>query len=183
MSQLTKKAMQQTFLQLLEKQSLDKITVKDIVENCGINRNTFYYYYKDIYDLLDDLFLEETKRLDTLENSILDWNVMLSHSAAIILSHKKAIKNVYESRSRDVLEGYLYEASQKSIRKYITGKNINKSKLSSENLNFICDFYSHTIVGMVNHWINNDNDVNSEEFLDKMAKILAVSVDASIEAL
>ena len=48
MSQFTKKAIVETFLELLKEHSLDKITVKDIVEKCGINRNTFYYYYQDI---------------------------------------------------------------------------------------------------------------------------------------
>ena len=63
MSQFTKKAIVETFLELLKEHSLDKITVKDIVEKCGINRNTFYYYYQDIYDLIDDVFDIETKKV------------------------------------------------------------------------------------------------------------------------
>ena len=37
---------------------MDKITVKDIVEECGINRNTFYYYFADIYDLIDGFYVQ-----------------------------------------------------------------------------------------------------------------------------
>ena len=57
----TKKLIFDTFIEQLEKKPFDKITVKDIVESCGINRNTFYYYYSDIYDLLEEVFTKELK--------------------------------------------------------------------------------------------------------------------------
>lgn len=44
-------AIKEAFMHLLNRKPLDKITVKEIVEECGINRNTFYYHYDDIYDL------------------------------------------------------------------------------------------------------------------------------------
>ena len=50
MAKQTQKFIMSTFMQLLERESLDKITVRDIVEECEINRNTFYYHYSDIYD-------------------------------------------------------------------------------------------------------------------------------------
>ena len=59
MAKFTQKAIMSAFLDLLHRMSLDKITVKDIVDECGINRNTFYYYYQDIYDLLEDVFETE----------------------------------------------------------------------------------------------------------------------------
>ena len=45
MPTFTKNAIRETFIELLKKKFIDKITVKDIVEECGINRNTFYYYF------------------------------------------------------------------------------------------------------------------------------------------
>ena len=55
MPTFTKNAIRETFIELLKKKFIDKITVKDIVEECGINRNTFYYYYADIYELMEDV--------------------------------------------------------------------------------------------------------------------------------
>lgn len=48
MSELTKRAIQESFKKLLSNQPLDKITVKNITDDCGVNRNTFYYHYSDI---------------------------------------------------------------------------------------------------------------------------------------
>lgn len=56
MAQFTKTAIIESFLHLLETRSIEKITVKDIVEDCGVNRKTFYYYFKDIYDLTESVF-------------------------------------------------------------------------------------------------------------------------------
>ena len=48
MSVTTKRALAETFKKLLSKRGLNKITVKDIVEDCGVNRQTFYYHFHDI---------------------------------------------------------------------------------------------------------------------------------------
>ena len=61
MSQLTRKAIVQSFIKLLNEMPLDKITVKDIVDDCGVNRGTFYYYYQDVYALLEEIFATETQ--------------------------------------------------------------------------------------------------------------------------
>lgn len=63
MARFTRKAIIQTFREMLEKSPLDKITVTNIIERCGINRNTFYYYFRDIYDLLDSFSKRNWKRL------------------------------------------------------------------------------------------------------------------------
>ncbi len=49
---ITKKAIAVSLKDLMKKKSLAKITVSDIVKNCNLNRQTFYYHFKDKYDLL-----------------------------------------------------------------------------------------------------------------------------------
>ena len=53
MSQVTKRALAASLIKLLSQKPLDKVTVKDIIEDCGVNRQTFYYHFKDIYDLVE----------------------------------------------------------------------------------------------------------------------------------
>ena len=61
----TKKAIRESFLRLVAKKPLDKITVRDIVDDCGINRNTFYYYFQDIYAVLEDYYRDLFEALPT----------------------------------------------------------------------------------------------------------------------
>ena len=63
MAKFTKKAIMACLLELLKTKNIDKITVKDICEKCEINRNTFYYYFCDIYDVLNSIFLDEIEKL------------------------------------------------------------------------------------------------------------------------
>ena len=59
MSSFTRKAIMESCIRLLEDRPVDKITVKDIVEDCQINRNTFYYHFKDKYDVINWIFYTE----------------------------------------------------------------------------------------------------------------------------
>jgi len=108
MAKQTQKFIMSTFMQLLEGESLDKITVRDIVEECEINRNTFYYHYSDIYDLLDDVFRVETEKFmseDVDENTT--FGEEYERAACFVLKYKKAILHIYDSKKRDVLQNYL----------------------------------------------------------------------------
>ena len=49
MSQVTKRALETSLKNLLLQKPLDKITINDITADCGINRMTFYYHFKDIF--------------------------------------------------------------------------------------------------------------------------------------
>ena len=63
MSQLTKKAIVETTLAMAKQRPIGKITVRDIVEACGITRNTFYYHFHDIYEVLECAIEVELKAL------------------------------------------------------------------------------------------------------------------------
>ena len=69
MSGFTKEIIAKTFTELLDEKPMSKITVKDIVERCGVNRNTFYYHFKDIPDVVE-FILKKTHRTEPLF-----WNV------------------------------------------------------------------------------------------------------------
>ena len=63
MAQFTKKAILDSFVELISERPFDKITVKDIVTRCGVSRNTFYYYFEDVNALVDELFQVETQNI------------------------------------------------------------------------------------------------------------------------
>ena len=58
----TKNAIREEFIRQLNEKPLSKITVKSIVDECQINRNTFYYHYSDVYAVLEEIFEEEHGR-------------------------------------------------------------------------------------------------------------------------
>src|SRR5699024_2675021 len=68
MSSFTRKAIMDSCIRLLEERPVDKLTVKDIVEDCGINRNTFYYHFADLPSLISTIMKEDAER--TIQENI-----------------------------------------------------------------------------------------------------------------
>ena len=104
MSQLTRKAIMKCTLELAEKKSLKKITIKDIADECGITRSTFYYHFSDIYDVLDgvvqakiDEFKGKYGLIFLMQEEESGWKNMLRHE--FIIWHfcrlEKCLKDTY----------------------------------------------------------------------------------------
>lgn len=181
MSQFTKKAIIQTFLQLLNKQSMDKITVKDIVETCGINRNTFYYYYKDIYDLIDDIFQMETERIISEKDDFNAWTEELNSIVQIAMNNKKAIAHIYYSKSRDVLEKYLFTSTGMIIRNYVA-EHVNTENITQENIDFVCSFFCYSLVGLTLNWIKGGMQDDSANVIEREARIFESTIHGAIDS-
>ena len=95
MAKFTKQAIMNCLLELLSTKQLDKITVKDICEICEINRNTFYYNFKDIYDLADEIMQSEIDLIVAQHKPYHSWNGGFLCAAEFAVQNKKAILNIY----------------------------------------------------------------------------------------
>jgi AcrR family transcriptional regulator len=95
MADFTKKAIMETFLSLLDEKELDKITVKEITTKCHINRNTFYYHFIDIYDLLNQILkLESSKVIESCNNEEIS-NQKFIESIKFAAKNKNALFHIY----------------------------------------------------------------------------------------
>ncbi len=169
MAKQTQKFIMSTFMQLLEGESLDKITVRDIVEECEINRNTFYYHYSDIYDLLDDVFRVETEKFmseDIDENTT--FGEEYERAACFVLKYKKAILHIYDSKKRDVLQNYLETLAFSFISRFVK-KEADGYGLPDEDIDYITGFYTHAIVGNTLGWIKRKLPSGQEKFIARTA--------------
>lgn len=181
MAKQTQKFIMSTFMQLLENESLDKITVRDIVEECEINRNTFYYHYSDIYDLLDDVFRIEAEKF--LEQDVDDnttFGEEYARAAQFVLKYRKAILHIYDSKKRDVLENYLETLAFSFINRFVK-KESEGYGLSDDDVNYITGFYTHAIVGNTIEWIKRKLPSGQERFIERTAGTFNVTVKDMIE--
>ena len=102
MSQITKNALATALKKLLSKKELSKITISNITEECGVNRQTFYYHFKDIYDLLEWIFTNEV--IEEIDNEIEEnWQQKFIYIFEYVIQNKEFIKNVYSSGSKEYL--------------------------------------------------------------------------------
>ena len=131
MSGFTKEIIAKTFTELLDEKPMSKITVKDIVERCGVNRNTFYYHFKDIPDVVE--FILKKKWDEILEHpqdraSILEC---MEEMADLVRNNRKVMFNVYRSVKKDTFLFYMNEISNYIIMEYFR-KNADQFDLDEE---------------------------------------------------
>ena len=110
MANFTKREIKKTFAELLNQKPLSKISVKDIVDRCGVSRNTFYYYFEDIPTLLNSIVADQADELiknhstfDSLEDCV---DVIFKYA----LENKKAVLHVYQSLGREIYDDFLVKA-------------------------------------------------------------------------
>lgn len=148
----TKLAIQDSFRRLLRSKTLDRITVRDIVEDCGLTRNTFYYYYEDIYDLFDDY-------LDTQMQLVLaqlpeegPWEDALLRLMAVLIDSPRTGRHIFCSKKRDTLRQYLSRFLATVLERYIAQQE-EAVTLSADDRRLICDACSHAIYGLLEQWV------------------------------
>ena len=158
----TKKAIKDTFLELLRTKPFDKITVRDVVETCGINRNTFYYYYSDIYDLLEEVFKKELTELVTVHETGASWIKGFTRVGEVAYSNKKIINNICSSRSYDYLENYMFKACSFVIVDLVN-QMAEGMEVPSADIEFISSFYEHAFFGIISEWFRTGMRETPEE--------------------
>lgn len=178
MAKHTQKAIIESFMELLQKKSLDKITVKDIIEATEINRNTFYYHFQDIYDLLENAFEEKAIKFRSEADPKNNFYEEYIRTVNFLLDHSDAIIHIYNSKSRDVIKTYLESAASFFIGRFVE-EAAKGSKLSENGKNYIIYFYTDAIIGVTLRWIEG-RMMDSKEVL---IKTVSDSFNATVEQM
>ncbi len=102
MPSFTKQAIKMSFMKLLSEQPLNKISVRSIVEECGINRNSFYYHFQDIPALMEEIIVELADGLVKKYPKIESLEDCISEAFDFSLHNKKAFLHIFNSMNRDL---------------------------------------------------------------------------------
>lgn len=155
MAKFTKIAIEKTFIDLLNERPFDQITVTDIVNRCGVNRNTFYYYFDDLYALIDEIFREQTMQfLDNYPveslNSLKAGFVM---ATKFMRENKTAIFHLYNSLNRGRLEEYVYDIAEKTVSRFIRSQ-AKGLDVPEHDLGVITRLYTSAFEGVAIRWMS-----------------------------
>ena len=140
MSQVTKRALESSLKKLLLEKPLHKITVSDITDDCGINRMTFYYHFKDIYDLVEWSCQEDASRALAGKKTYGTWQQGLLQIFEAVQENKPFILNVYRSISREQVENYLYQVTYQLLEDVVEEQAADMS-VRPEDKAFIATLY------------------------------------------
>ena len=131
MSQITKRALASALKELLEHKPLNKITIADITEQCGVNRQTFYYHFQDIYALLEWIYTTDAQRLLEGKRDGDTWQQGFLQVLKYIRDNRALVRNTYHSVSRELLEGYLYRVTYQLMRDVVEERAAGRWRITS----------------------------------------------------
>lgn len=154
MASFTRKAIMASLIKLLNEKPLSKITVKEIVDDCGINRNSFYYHFQDIPSLVVEMLQEETDRLIQGSGKNESFEECLMEAIEFALNNRQAALNLYNSGNREAYQHYVNRIVCHIVRKYLE-KAKEGIPVKSEDLDLMVDFYKNILVGIIIDWMND----------------------------
>ena len=171
----TKYALEDALKKLLLQKPIDKITINDLTEECGISRMTFYYHFKDIYDLVEWVCIEDGKRALQDKKTYDTWQEGMGQIFEAVLENRPFIMNVYHSISKDKIESYLYKLTYQLIAD-VVGEKCAGMELAEEDKRFIAEFYKYGFVGMMLHWIDGGMKADYRELVQRLSTMLHGSI-------
>ena len=178
--QYTKKIIREEFIKILNERPLNKITVKDIASACDINRNTFYYYYTDIYAILSEIFQIELQIVIDEYNDTLSWEESFIVAAKFSLQNKTAIYNVYNSMQKEEIEDYLFNVSGNIMSRYVE-KVSDGISASSGDKKLIASFYQCALTEMVLRWIASGMKEDPDTIIRRIGRLFDGHIALSLK--
>ena len=179
MSQITKRALEQSLKNLLLQKPLSKITISDITEDCGINRMTFYYHFKDIYDLVEWSCQEDASKALAGNKTYETWQQGFLQLFKAVQDNKPFIMNVYHSVSREQVENYLYKVTY-DLLEGVVEEQARGMSVRDEDKAFIATVYKYAFVGLMLDWIKDDMREDPQQIVERLARLIKGSMAAAL---
>lgn len=177
--QYTRMMIRDTFVKMLGEMPLDKITVKDIVLRCEINRNTFYYHYADIYAILTEVFETELEKVVAEYNATLSWEEGFIMATRFALENRRAVYHVYNSLRREELERYLYNVAGGIMTSYVD-RVAEDIPAQPDDKRMIAMFYQSALTEMVIRWIAGGMKDDPEAMIRRIGRLFDGNIELSL---
>ncbi len=164
-SNITKNALAASLKNLMHQKAFEKISVSDICEACGMNRKSFYYHFKDKYDLVNWIFYVDflgKMKFDSYETG---WDAMLD-ACRYFYEDRKFYANALRIEGQNSFHEYIIETIRPILTFYL--QNVYDEE---DTQNFFVTFFGDAFLASVLRWITQQPDMTPEQFMDYYKEI------------
>ena len=170
MANFTRQAIEAAFMKLLNSKPLNKISVRDIVEECGINRNSFYYHFRDIPSLLGEIITTNTDRLIEEYPSISSLDECFEVAFRFAEKNRNAVMHIYYSVSRDLFESGAMKLCEYAVTSYIDTA-FPEHQMEPDDRQALIRFLKCQLFGMCIDWISDGMQEERYQELQRMMRL------------
>ena len=179
MPNTTKQALEASLKRMMLKKPLDRITIRDITEDCGISRMTFYYHFRDIYDLVEWVCVEDATAALQGKKTYDTWQEGLLQILEVMLANKSFLLNACRCISREQTERFLFHLTYGLIRDVVDEKS-RDVEISEADKGFIADFYKYSFAGVLLDWIRQGMTADHRVIARKIGTAMRGVISTSI---
>ncbi len=176
----TKKALAESLKRAMSKKPFQKITVSELISDCGINRKTFYYHFEDIYDLLRWMLEEESVEVVRSFDLLLDFDEAIIFVMNYVEENDHILNCAYDALGRDGLRRFFMSDFIDICRSVI--EEIEERvgvRLEPGYRDFLCEFYSSAVSGILIEWVRD----RSRRDRDAVTRYLTVAIRDSLAGI
>ena len=170
-SMLTKKAIAQSIKELMRKKELQRISVADIVSNCGINRQTFYYHFRDKYDLVNWIYYTEVVTAILYNPEFKEWTDGILFVLQAMKKEQYFYSNALRVVGQNALQEYFYEVTKGLFLDRLNAFR-DDGRMSWDDKVFIAEFYANGFVGIVVKWAQNGMKEPPKEMVRRITALI-----------
>ncbi|HAH79271.1 MAG TPA: dihydroxyacetone kinase transcriptional activator DhaS [Ruminococcaceae bacterium] len=174
-SLITKKAIAASMKELMKRKSLEKITVSDIVQNCGLNRQTFYYHFQDKYDLVNWIYYNEVVSVIAQKADYHDWSEVVLDVLNIMKRNRRFYISALNVNGQNAFQEYFFNVTKDVLLELINGITDHRPQddpLEEDEKNFIAEFYTYGLVGVVVQWARSGMREPPEEIASRLRRLV-----------
>ena len=146
----TKMTLCNSLKKIMKQKPFSKITVSELIQDCNVNRKTFYYHFEDIYGLLKWMLEQEAFEVVKQYDLLIDYNDAFGFVMDYVEKNSYFLNCIYDSVGRDELKRFFYKDFIGIIEQIIRDfeKDLNVT-ITDDFRNFLCHFYTEAIAGML----------------------------------
>lgn len=185
MNTITKKSISKAFVDLLEEKPFDKITIQDIASKAGVNRQTFYYHFLDIRDLIEWIMNTSEQEIikknkDNIENRCWE-NGFITILDEIYINRKLIYSISQNAEYSRYVTNYLLNLTFNFIYEVVDNRSKEMNAIVKEDdLIFISNFYKYAFLGVLLDWIKSNFKENSKDVVSKLDLMIKGSLESSL---
>jgi len=175
----TKKSLAESLKKAMRKKPFSKITVSEIINDCDVNRKTFYYHFEDIYALLKWMFEEEA--IEVVKN----FDLLVHYEEAIrfvmnyVDENDYIISCAYDSIGRDEMKRFFYTDFVGVVTAVINEAQEKMNlKTDPEFKMYAAKFYTEAIAGMLLDWVKEKDKSDREQIVRYLTKIIETALQS-----
>ncbi len=178
----TKKALASALRSSMAKKPFSKITVSEIIKECGLNRKTFYYHFQDIYVLLKWMLEQDAIEIVKKFDLIVDYEDAINFLMDYLENNSAVINSAYESIGHDLVKNLFYADLLEVVNKIITASEQKRNKTLEQNYKaFLSQFYTEAFSGIIFDWIRNNKGADRKIVIEYISGTIRASLTGIFE--